>query len=285
MATWACAGPAQRALRAPALAAASVAALSEAVRTDADPYVRGWSARSLRSVPSPGAGALAALRAALLDTAIYPRMQAAAVLLRLTPEAPEPAAVIIAAVAVEDRDAIRLVGRLGSRGRPAVPALAALAGKDKLENGFLHPSWFAVHALAELGPEASAAIPALIAKLGEDWANPEWTVTTTGYLTPHDCPVGVALARIGKAALPDLQKTVREAKDAKQRLNAVLALGFMGPAAQEALPGLESLLKERLDPKRKPQREDEKLRTALRLAIANIRKPDARPPEVRAEDD
>jgi hypothetical protein len=280
---------AAEASKTPALAAALVVPLTEALRADADQYVRGHAAIALRHVASPGEPVREALRAALADPAGFPRVEAAAALLRLTPDAEEPATVIVAAVQGKDRvardAAVRHVGRLGARARPAVPALALLAGKSKLQSHYRDESWYAVHALAELGPEARAAVPALLAKLGEDWANPNWTAKETGYVDPETCLATVALARIGSAALPDLLRTAREGKDGKQRMHALLAVGFMGPAAQEALPVLEAMLQEQLDPKRKPQQEDAQLRAALRLAIGNIRKADARPPEIRSDED
>jgi HEAT repeat protein len=126
------------------------------------------------------------------------------------------------------REAAYALALLGSEAKDALPALIkALDDPDK-------QVWSnAVTAVANIGPEAEAAIPTLIDALnsrrsrGGRERDRRQALLRSAY----------ALTRIGPAAVPPLIAAL-DADDGAARQGAAKALGGMGPAAREAIPGL-----------------------------------------------
>jgi HEAT repeat protein len=247
--------------------------------------VRAAAAAALRFADPEDRASLDALRAALKDRALRVRVEAAGALARLTPAAPELPAVLIAGLEMDrERSATRYPAakylcRLGPRAKDAVPALIKLVKGGRLSPGYVDEIGQAVQALGKIGPGAKDAIPVLIDKLPSDRSHPNWP-NNHGYITEHDNPVAVALARIGPAAIPDLVRALKEDKDSHRRVGAVIALGYLGPAGKDALPELEAALKKA---RGKDNDWDEDwwhlAESALEKAIANIRNPKAVPPD------
>jgi WD40 repeat protein/HEAT repeat protein len=278
-------GAAARAMGDHGLAGQAVDELIQALRTDADSGVRAASAAALRSVDSKAPGAMAALRGALDDKSMLVRVEAAGALARLTPDAPELPGVLIVGLEVEkERSATRFSAarhlcRLGPRSKEAVPALIALARQGTLSQGVIDETAYVVQALGKIGPAAKDAVPVLIEKLPSDRSHSNWP-NDHGYIAEHDNPVAVALARIGPAAIPELVRTLKESKDDHQRVGAVIAVGYLGPAGKEALAELEAALKKAEGADTNDWGEDWRRLgvSALKKATANIRNPNAQPP-------
>jgi HEAT repeat protein len=240
---------------------------------------------ALRSADPKGPGVLPALREALKDEQLPVRVEAAGTLARFTPEDPELPAILIEGLAVEKESwgtrypAARHLSRLGPRAKDAIPALITLAKRGKLSLSYIDENSYVVLALGKIGPDARDAVPVLIAKLPEDRSHPNWP-NSHGYITEHDNPVAVSLARIGPAAIPELVRTLKEGKDDHQRVGAVIALGYLGPAGKDALPELEAALKKANSDQNDWGEDWWHLGvSALKKAIANIRNPKAHPPD------
>ncbi len=120
------------------------------------------------------------------------------------------------------------LSKLGPDAKAALPALiAALDDPDK-------QVWaLAVGTIASIGPAAKEAIPALLAALDtrEMRGRRERDRVQTTMRSAH------ALSRIGAAAIPALI-TALESEDSGVRAGAARALGGMGPAAKDGIPGL-----------------------------------------------
>jgi WD40 repeat protein/HEAT repeat protein len=277
-------GAAASALGDHVLAGRATNELIEALQADADDGVRAAAARALRSVDK-ASGAIAVLRGALDDKSMLVRVEAAGALARLTPDAPELPGVLIAGLEVEkERSATRYAAahylwRLGPRSEAAAPALIALARRARVGLGYIDETSYAIQALGKIGPAAKDAVPVLIEKLPSDRSHPNWP-NDHDYIAENDNPVAVALARIGPAAIPELLHTLKESKDDHQRIGAVIALGYLGPAGKDALPHLEAAMKRAMDPHANDWGEDwhHLAVSALEKAIANIRNLKAQPP-------
>jgi hypothetical protein len=243
------------------------------------------------------------------------RVEAAASLAKLLPN--DTASILVLAESLaRDKDwsrheAAKYLYDLGPRAAPATPALANLVKSGRYQPHMIDEVWYAVHALARIGPAAKDALPVLLDRLDRDSANPHWSSSTTNYVPAGDNIFAYTVARIGPAALPELLKLV-EAKDdpnakaalsgsgsfalgsgpvhtallaaheraAKRRRAAVIAIGFMGPPAKDALPALEALRK-KLDDEEASS--EDWLIKALDRAIARIRDPKALPIEQLAD--
>ena len=116
------------------------------------------------------------------------------------------------------------LGDMGSRGRPAVPAiLPFLRDEDaKVREA-------AAHALAEIGP-GPEAIPSLVEAMRDKETG--WDAT-------------IALVAVGPAAIPALTGALHDS-DANVRSDAVYALGEFGPAAKDSMPALIALFAKEL---------------------------------------
>ena len=110
--------------------------------------------------------------------------------------------------------------------------------------------WQAAYALAEIGDSAAPAVPALIEALRRERV-------PRPFRTPPSC--AFALGQIGAVAIPALQPLLAAA-DARTRLNAILAIGFMGERGKNAVPKLLPLLEDR----------DAEVRHAAALTLATI---------------
>ena len=126
------------------------------------------------------------------------------------------------------RSAAYELSKLGPDAKAALPALiAALDDPDK-------QVWsLAVGTIAAFGPEAKEAIPALLAALDtrELRGRRERDRVQTIMRSAH------ALSRIGATAIPPLI-TALASEDSGVRAGAARALGGMGPAAKDGVPGL-----------------------------------------------
>lgn len=111
-------------------------------------------------------------------------------------------------------------------------------------------SWRAAYALAEMGDAAAPAIPGLIEALRRE-------KVPRPFRTRPSC--AFALGQIGAPAIPALDPLL-SAPDARTRLNAVLAIGFMGKRGYPAVPELLPLLDDH----------DAEVRHATALTLATI---------------
>ena len=110
--------------------------------------------------------------------------------------------------------------------------------------------WRAAYLLGEIGSHAAPAIPAL-ARLLSDERVPR------PFRTPPSS--AFALGRIGSAALPELL-VLLENSDVRIRMNALMALGFMGADWMEAIPELLTHLHDR----------DSEVRHTTALTLASL---------------
>jgi eukaryotic-like serine/threonine-protein kinase len=257
----------------------ATAELLRALKEDPTAGVRGAAAYSLRTATAEPA-LLSALRAASADGQPWGvRVEAAMTLAVHVPDAKEPIGVLSAALATETAYlAAQYLNDLGPRAAPAAAALTKVVEKGKYQPGFIEETWYAIHALAKIGPAARPALPALLAKLGQDQSNPNWYNPTTKYVAVHDNMIAYTLGRIGPDAVPDLLKVFKEDKDAHRRRAAVLALGYLGPPAKEAVADLEAEAKKLADKEEKTS-DEQFLATALEKALGRIRDPNAIPIE------
>jgi HEAT repeat protein len=126
------------------------------------------------------------------------------------------------------REAAYQIDKLGPAAKPAIPALIkALSDPDK-------QVWsIAVGTLAKLGPEAAEAIPALMESLDSRKNRGPRDRDKRQILmrSAH------ALTRIGPAASPPLLYGLN-CDDGRARAGSAKALGGMGAAAHDAIPGL-----------------------------------------------
>jgi len=163
--------------------------------------------------------AMPALTEALKNSNVDVRLNAAALLKGIGPEAVEatPALVDCLGDLRVRPEAVEALGRIG---KPAVPALVTvLKGNDRVAR------LGAVQALSRIGPSAAEATPALIALLGDPDVRLE-AVRTLGL--------------IGKPAVPGLVKALDDG-DEDVRRGAALTLGHIGPDAREATSKLTTL--------------------------------------------
>ncbi|HKB00784.1 MAG TPA: HEAT repeat domain-containing protein, partial [Gemmataceae bacterium] len=267
---------AARALHGPA-AKQVTGELVQVLQSDKAPEVRAGAAYALKDASADAPGVREALKAATDKAQPWQlRVDAAGSLAKLYPNDGD-AVEVLAAAAGEAKGwpqytAVRYLHELGPRAAPAVPALAKIVVAEKYQSHFINTNWYAVHALMRIGPAAKDAMPALIQCLGQDEAHPYWT---TNNPQTRDNPFAYTLARIGKPAIPELLKVVREDKDPKRRRAAVMSLAYMGPAAAETIPELEKLLTA-LEQKEKTDNGDELLVTALKNALKWIQDPKAK---------
>lgn len=139
------------------------------------------------------------------------------------------------------REAAAQIARLGAGAKPALPALIkAVTDPDK-------QVWsIAIGVIASLGPDAAEAIPTLVENMdsrkkgGGRERDRRQMLMRSAY----------ALTRIGPAAKPALLEALKS-EDGMARAGAARALGGMGPAAKEAIPGLvENLRRDQPDERR-----------------------------------
>jgi len=169
--------------------------------------------------------AVRVLADALSDSDIEVREVAAAALADFGPDAELALPKLLTAAGDESslvrRRAVRALGCLGSC-EDALPAL--VAATDDPDPGV---SLQAAATLGDLGAAAAPAVPALMALL--------WTGDVRVRAV-----IGVALARIGEAAVPALAQSLRH-PSVDVRLKATQILAKIGPEANLAIPALEHL--------------------------------------------
>jgi WD40 repeat protein/HEAT repeat protein len=272
---------AARALHGPP-AQAATAELLRALKEDKAPGVREAAAFALRGAAAEPA-LLAALRAAFTDAQSWRvRVEAAMAVATLVPDDADGVGVLTAALATNDTWAVRLAAQylheLGPRAAPAAAALVKLVEKGEYQAHSINQTWYAVHALARIGPAAKPAVPLLLARLSKDQANPNWYNPKTNYVPVGENMMAYTLARVGPDAVPELLKVFKEDKDAHRRRAAVLALGFLGPPAKAAVADLEAEAKQ-LAAKEDRTQDDKWMATALEKALGRIRDPNAMPVE------
>jgi HEAT repeat protein len=110
--------------------------------------------------------------------------------------------------------------------------------------------WQAAYALAQMGEAAAPAVPGLVEALHRERV-------PRPYRTPPSC--AFALGQIAGPAIPALRPLL-ESNDARSRLNALMAFGFMGLRGRDAVPELLPMLHDR----------DSEVRHAAALTLANI---------------
>jgi HEAT repeat protein len=125
---------------------------------------------------------------------------------------------------------------------PLIPVLTSLLATPEC--------WRAAYLLGEIGSRAAPAIPALARLLSEERV-------PRPFRTPPSS--AFALGRIGVASLPELL-VLLENPEVRIRMNALMALGFMGANGKEAIP---QLLKHLHDP-------DSEVRHTTALTLASL---------------
>jgi len=116
---------------------------------------------------------------------------------------------------------------LGQIGPKAIPALIQALGNEDI-NVRCAAAW----ALGYAGAEAAGAIPALVQALGSENESVREAATW-------------ALGQIGLAAVPTLVQIVGDQDgNAALRKSAAMALGYVGPEAEEAIPVLIHVLED-----------------------------------------
>jgi len=122
---------------------------------------------------------------------------------------------------------VRTLGKMGSAGAEAVPALMKKV-KDKQ-----FPNREAMEALGKIGPAARAAVPALLAQMEKK-----------GCVEPVAVVAYWRITGDRDKSIPLLLKVAVNPKNYKQaRLVAIEGLGLMGSGAMSAVPELKKLLK------------------------------------------
>jgi WD40 repeat protein/HEAT repeat protein len=251
--------------------------LLRALKEDRAGGVRAGAAYALRGAAAD-ADLLAALRAASKDGQPWEvRVEAAMSLAALDHDDKDSVSVLGAAL-TGDRAylAAQYLNDLGPRSAPAVAALTKVVEKGDYQTQSRNETWNAMHALARVGAAARPAVPALLAKLGKDESNPHWSTAPANYVPIHDNLAAYVLARIGPDAVPDLLKVFKTDKDAHRRRAAVLALGYLGPPAKDAVADLEAEAKKLAD-KEEKSNDEQWLAKALEKALGRIRDPKAIP--------
>lgn len=159
------------------------------------------------------------------------RSWAAEALGAIGPGAREAIPALIEALQCEDEDLRRAcIGALSAIGPEAVPALVE-ALED--EDGSEEVRWAVAVALADIGPQASAAVPALIERLESSWEAEEVRSSAAR-----------ALGAIGAGASAAVPALIETLKDEDLRLIAAEALGAIGPEARQAIPALIETLQD-----------------------------------------
>lgn len=252
------------------------------------PNVRARSAKVLREFPDPPDSVVRALIALEKDREPAVRRQAASTMgdLGRAGRAPEEAFAALLRLAGDSAGEVRAAAIEGlskhalgagegeTHRKSAAAARAALADADvvvrlqsakalwKLERDpaailpvltkilATSESWQAAYALAQMGDAAAPAVPGLIESLRRERV-------PRPYRTPPSS--AFALGQIGAAAIPALGPLLAAA-EARTRLNAVMAIGFMGKNAGAAVPKLLPLL----------QDNDAEVRNVTALTLAAI---------------
>ncbi|MHC4789551.1 MAG: HEAT repeat domain-containing protein [Planctomycetota bacterium] len=181
------------------------------------------AARELAALGSAAAQAVPALLAALDDEELWVAVVEALGILGPHAAGAVPALedLLSRRIAGNEGDAghvAEALGKIGPEAHPAVPLLIEALEQDPDDN---RPAT----ALGGIGPAAAPAIPILVQGLKEDSIS---------------FPSG--LAGIGKAAVPALREVLGKSTDQEELVNATLALKWMGPDAEEAVPELVAAL-------------------------------------------
>jgi HEAT repeat protein len=231
----------------PALPGSSVAALVRAAR-DREPAVRRQVASTL-GAPAAGPGARSGVLLRLAgDPAAEVRAAAVESLGRIAAPPARDLAEQAVRAALDDPDvAVRLQAAKALWGlerdsAAVLPVLTAILPTGE--------SWQAAYALARMGGEAEPAVPGLVEALRRERV-------PRPYRTPPSS--AFALGQIGAAAIPALAPLLKAA-DARTRLNAVMAIGFMGRGGGGAVPDLLPLLSDK----------DAEVRNVTALTLASI---------------
>jgi HEAT repeat protein len=101
-----------------------------------------------------------------------------------------------------------------------IPVLTKILATDE--------RWRAAYALGDMGEKAAPAIPALTRLLAEERV-------PRPFRTPPSA--AFALGKIGRAAIPEIVRLLAS-PEARVRMNALMAFGFMGKSGREAVPAL-----------------------------------------------
>lgn len=197
---------------------------------DDDSGVRAAAAGALGEARAPEAAP--ALFAALQDRHEAVRAAAARALATLRPAAAEAALASLTGALASDDAYVRgfaawMLGELGPRAAPAVPALAAALERESEERPGV-----AAQALAKVGASALPAVPALCAVLKADQPRRRWNAA-------------MALGRVGPAAREGAVAPLRDAArdpDGRVRAQAVLALGRLRASDAESVEVLARAL-------------------------------------------
>jgi HEAT repeat protein len=223
----------------------SIQALAEAAG-DAVPAVRRQAVLSLGRAKEREREAERAILAATTDP--KPEVRAAAFTSLRSLACRSTAAISAARLALEDSappvrlESARALWEATGDNASVVPVLIALLQTTD--------GWQAAYALGNMGPAAADAVPSLITALRRERV-------PRPYRTPPSA--ASALGQIGKPSVAGLCSVLSD-DNAQTRLGALVAFGFIGKNAREAVPRMLPLLK---DP-------DTEVRHAAALTLAAI---------------
>ncbi len=232
----------------------AVADIAGALR-DENAMVRSLAAGALECMGSDAEAAVPSLVEALRDEEQRVRLAAIDALGKIGPAAESAIPVLRRIVLDNAAGAWTAIDALGRIGTPAAPTPTELLSHKDAD-----VRRFAAQEFARIGPDAKAAVPVLAKLLKDDDVDVRLEAAVALYAIDgridESTPVLVeglkvspryvsgAVIRIGppaKAVLPALIKLVRETDDEQVRVRAVMALGYIGPEAKDAVPLLLEL--------------------------------------------
>lgn len=213
------------------VARAAVPALIIASK-DTGSDVRWTAAKALGNLGAGSQEAVAALKASLDDPDVVVRSYAAQAHFKLTGE-PEPAVSVFVAMLQDSESDERgtvasVLAKIGPAAESAIPTLRELVVRRDLDE--LPVTLFSAHALWSISGETELPLAALlhVVKHGERY---------------HLIRASEFLGNLGEAASPAVKELIRLAsvRDLSIRRGAIIALGKVGKAAEEAVPALKQI--------------------------------------------
>jgi HEAT repeat protein len=228
----------------------SVPALTEALG-DESPQMRRFAAYGLSRMGGKAGPAEEALHDGLQDSDLGARIAAAQAHWSVSGKADESVDVLRSVLRAPPTWIVQVwaanaLAHIGPDAKAAVPELIACLDNE-------HAASSAVAALGKIGPNAALAVPALVARLA---------ACDRDYC--RAC-IARALRRVDRSAksLPMLRDILKDSRDSMALSEAAEAIAEIGPEAEQAVPLLRPLLKDR----------DSGVRSAAAKALDRIENP------------
>lgn len=208
-----------------------------------------WKAAEILAKLGPDANESgSALVAALRDP--DPHVQAVCASALAKVGVPADIAVPLLGELLKSGDAVVVARALSQYKAAASPALPALVELLQDESRSVEARWNAARTIGKIGPEAVSAVPALMKFLKDkDGTLREHCAEAIGDIGPGVGPEAIT------ALIPVLSDPVT-----RVRRDAVRSLGYIGPAAREAVPEIKKLVEDK----------EEMVREAARAALKKV---------------